>query len=61
MLDGYHLAISVFHRIDYLLTWNCTHLANPEVQKELFEFCRYNDLHMPVICTPRFFLNKDDE
>ena len=26
--DAGHLAMAILHRIDYLLTWNCTHLAN---------------------------------
>ncbi len=26
--DASHLALVIAHRIDYLLTWNCTHLAN---------------------------------
>ena len=36
----------------YLLTWNCTHLANATLQKTLFEYCTYHHLHMPVISTP---------
>lgn len=32
-LDATHLAFTVVHRIDYLLTWNCTHLANATLQK----------------------------
>ena len=26
--DAFHLACASFHKIDYLLTWNCNHLAN---------------------------------
>lgn len=51
-LDATHLAFAVVHRIDYLLTWNCTHLANATLQKTLFEYCSYHHLHMPVITTP---------
>jgi hypothetical protein len=51
-LDATHLAFAVIHRMDYLLTWNCTHLANASLQKTLFEYCSYHHLHMPVICTP---------
>ena len=51
-LDATHLAFAVVHRIDYLLTWNCTHLANATLQKTLFEYCSYHHLHMPVISTP---------
>ena len=51
-MDATHVAFSIVHRMDYLLTWNCTHLANAALQKTLFEYCTYHRLHMPVICTP---------
>jgi predicted nucleic acid-binding protein len=55
-LDAYHLATCIVHSVDYLLTWNCTHLANPALQKQLIEYCRFRDLHVPVICTPEELL-----
>ncbi len=54
--DATHLALTILHRITYLLTWNCTHLANPVLQKELIEYCQYHQLHVPVICTPELLL-----
>ena len=51
-LDATHVAFAIVHRMDYLLTWNCTHLANATLQKTLFEYCTYHRIHMPVICTP---------
>jgi len=51
-MDAIHVAFAIVHRMDYLLTWNCTHLANATLQKALFEFCTYHHLHMPVISTP---------
>jgi hypothetical protein len=50
--DASHLALAVLHRMDYLLTWNCAHLANPFLQRELMEYCTYHNLHVPIICTP---------
>jgi hypothetical protein len=29
--DAYHAATCAIHGIDYLLTWNCRHLANPKI------------------------------
>lgn len=55
--DATHLALAILHRITYLLTWNCTHLANPVLQKELIEYCQYHQLHVPVICTPELLLS----
>lgn len=51
-MDAPHVAFAIVHRMDYLLTWNCTHLANATLQKTLFEYCTYHHLHTPVICTP---------
>ena len=51
-MDATHVAFAIVHRMDYLLTWNCTHLANATLQKTLFEYCSYYHIHMPVICTP---------
>lgn len=55
--DATHLALAILHRITYLLTWNCTHLANPVLQKEIIEYCHYHQLHVPVICTPELLLS----
>ena len=56
--DATHLALTILHRMTYLLTWNCTHLANPVLQKELIEFCQYHQLHVPVICTPELLISE---
>jgi hypothetical protein len=51
--DAGHLALVILHRINYLLTWNCTHLANATLQKDMMEYCHYHKLHVPIVCTPR--------
>lgn len=50
--DASHLGMVILHRIDYLLTWNCTHLANAVLQKDLHQYCLYHGLHFPIVCTP---------
>lgn len=50
--DASHLGMAILHRIDYLLTWNCTHLANATLQKDLHQYCQYHGLHYPIVCTP---------
>ncbi|MES2707991.1 MAG: type II toxin-antitoxin system VapC family toxin [Verrucomicrobiota bacterium] len=50
--DASHLGMAILHRIDYLLTWNCTHLANATLQKDLHQYCQYHSLHYPIVCTP---------
>jgi hypothetical protein len=34
-LDAAHVAIATVHKMDYLLTWNYAHMANPVVQERL--------------------------
>lgn len=51
-LDAYHLAFSMFYEIDYLLTWNCAHLANAGCIRLLARFARGEGIWLPVICTP---------
>ena len=50
--DAYHIACAAVHRIDFLLTWNCTHIANPHNRRQLRERLSRHDLEIPVICTP---------
>ena len=50
--DATHASVASFHRVDYLLTWNCRHLANPHLQKKLRAFMAVRGLVLPEICTP---------
>lgn len=46
--DAVHLAVAMSHEIDYLLTWNCRHLANLAVLGWLERWgcdCRLSELH----------------
>ena len=47
-----HIAVAAVHRIDYLLTWNCRHLANAQIIRRIQQVCDQLAERMPVICTP---------
>ncbi len=47
-----HIAIAAVHGIEYLLTWNCTHIANAMISKKVQKICEQNGFLCPVICTP---------
>ncbi len=49
--DAYHVAASVVHRLDYLATWKCRHIANAQVLKKLQPVCVQQGLVLPVVCT----------
>lgn len=51
-IDAAHVALATVHGIDYLLTWNCTHIANAVTRPLIESVCRDNGFQPPVICTP---------
>ena len=51
-VDALHLAVAAFHAVDYLVTWNCRHIANGRIIKRLTEVNLGLDIATPVICTP---------
>ncbi|MGD0896939.1 MAG: type II toxin-antitoxin system VapC family toxin [Thermoguttaceae bacterium] len=50
--DAVHLALACYFEVDYLLTWNLTHLANGHVQRVLAHLYRTREMAIPIICTP---------
>jgi len=50
--DAAHIAIATINDMDYLLTWNCKHLANAQMIRRLAVVCNQQGYNMPVICTP---------
>jgi len=50
--DSVHIAIATVHGVDYLLTWNCTHIANAALRDRIEMVCRDCGYQPPVICTP---------
>ena len=54
--DALHIAIATVHQIEYLLTWNCKHIANVEVLPRIADLCEDLGLPLPIICTPEELL-----
>ncbi len=50
--DAAHIAVATVNGIDYLLTWNCRHLANAQIIRKVSLVCNAQGYDMPVICTP---------
>ena len=50
--DAYHVAIATVNGVGYLLTWNCTHIANAHTRPKIEDTCRTLGYEPPVICTP---------
>jgi hypothetical protein len=50
--DALHVAIATIHRTDFLLTWNCKHIANAEKRSLIDHVCRQRGFGPPTLCTP---------
>ncbi|MDB9520004.1 type II toxin-antitoxin system VapC family toxin [Roseofilum reptotaenium CS-1145] len=50
--DALHIAIATIYGLDYLLTWNCKHIANAQIQKKLVRISLDAGYELPTICTP---------
>lgn len=51
-IDALHIALAAVHGMDYLLTWNCSHIANATMRGKIERVCRESELEPPIICTP---------
>ena len=52
-IDAYHIAVAAVNGIDYLLTWNCKHIANAVMRPKIETICRQQGFEPPTICTPQ--------
>lgn len=50
--DALHIATATIHEVDYLLTWNCAHIANAELLPRVAKICDAFGYRLPYICTP---------
>ncbi len=50
--DAFHISLAAVHDIDYLLTWNCKHIANLFIQKDLEKIILRFGFRLPQIGTP---------
>jgi hypothetical protein len=57
--DILHVALAVLYEVDYLLTWNCTHLANGHVIRRLIDTNTRQGRFTPMIVTPDVLLGKE--
>lgn len=60
-LDALHLSFAIEYEINYLLTWNCSHLANGLIISRLKEFELKTSRVTPVIVTPEELISGGEE
>lgn len=54
--DAAHIALAVVNGMDFLLTWNGSHIANAAFRPTIEATCRAYGYRMPVICMPEELL-----
>lgn len=58
--DAIHIAVASVHGIDYLVTWNFKHIANPFLRERLHHAVAEAALALPVMCSPEELLQNDE-
>ena len=59
--DAAHLAFACVYEMDFVVTWNCSHIANGEIIKRLTRINAVACVATPTICTPEELLGIEHE
>lgn len=51
-VDALHIAVAAVEGVEYLLTWNCAHIANAAMRKPIEQMCSTSGYEAPILCTP---------
>ena len=56
--DALHIGVAGVHGMEYLVTWNCRHIANASMRSQIEEVIRELGYEPPVLCTPEELLEE---
>jgi predicted nucleic acid-binding protein len=59
--DALHVALASYYRVDYLLTWNCRHIANVNKMQHLKALNQGMGLSVPLLVTPDLLRPLEEE
>ena len=59
--DALHIAAASVHSLEYLLTWNCSHIANAELLPRVTVLVEKAGFKMPFVCTPEELLGERED
>ncbi len=59
--DALHIAVASWHGIDYLVTWNFKHIANPFIQERLRKAVAADGFQLPVMCSPEELIQINED
>jgi len=58
--DALHIALAVFYEMDYLVTWNCAHIANGYILRALMKLNESLGRFTPILLTPQELMSEED-
>ena len=61
LIDSLHIALTTIYGLDYLLTWNCKHMANAQLQRKRSEVSLELGYVLPIIYTPYELIGYNSE
>ncbi len=56
--DALHIAVAAVNGIDYLLTWNFTHINNAQMKVKIISIVEKYGYRCPIICSPEELLGE---
>ena len=59
--DAIHIAVASVHGMNYLVTWNFKHIANPFTRERLRTTIHEAGFQMPVMCSPDELLQQNED
>ncbi|NJR43894.1 MAG: type II toxin-antitoxin system VapC family toxin [Akkermansiaceae bacterium] len=59
--DAVHIATASVHAVDFLITWNFKHIANPIIRQRLRQEVALSGYALPVLCTPEELLSDEND
>lgn len=59
--DAAHIAVAAVNGMDFLLTWNCKHIANARMLKKIYSVCEAEGYVCPLVCTPAELMEGDED
>ena len=55
--DAAHIAVAAVYGIDYLVTWDRKHIANPRLREAMVRICASRGVTAPTPCTPEALIS----
>ncbi len=59
-LDVFHIAIATLNEMDYILSWNMSHIVNPRLFKKIKKVNDEFGIKTPLICTPEMLIGDEN-